>query len=86
MKTERDRSIFKEQRVVFATMEDPTHTKRLLAVWRRSCCRGVTAKRAPPPSDVYWENLHHNTFLLKFFFIALTVLFAVGVGAILFLA
>ena len=67
-------------------MSNPIHTKRLLGVWRRKPCRKVLAVRAPPPVDVYWENLAHNSSLLQIFFIFLTCLFACAVGGILFVA
>ena len=79
-------SVFQEKGVIFVTMANPTHTKRLLGVWRRKPCRRVAAVRAPPPVDVYWENLAHNSSLLQILFILLTALFACGVGGVLFFA
>lgn len=76
---------FQEQKVVFATMESSRHAKQLLGVWRRCRCVKVTAVRAPPPKDVFWENLHRNTFTLQIMFIVLTILFAAGVAVGLFL-
>lgn len=75
-----------EKGVIFVTMSNPTHTKRLLGVWKRNPCRRVSAVRAPPPVDVYWENLAHNTYLFQALFLILTTLFACGVGGVLFFA
>lgn len=68
-------------------MQDALMAKSILKIWRRRCgCRRVHAERAPPPQDVYWENLEHRTSILKLLFLSATGLFAALVGVGLYYA
>ena len=66
-------------------MFNPKQTKNILKVWQRCKCKEVVAVRAPPPRDVYWENLHLDTFGRQIGSISVTVLLACGVGVALYL-